>query len=93
MLHHMLDNRRRHYEKNFTRQRLWHFHIDSIQIRTDEGKLHLFVVLNRTSKFGLLRYMPKPLLRGPPLDRRRLAFSALNSWLEKSAEALKLSNF
>ncbi|ABY28569.1 integrase, catalytic region [Methylorubrum extorquens PA1] len=31
-----------------------YFHIDIAQVRTEEGKLHLFVAIDRTSKFAFV---------------------------------------
>ena len=38
--------------KNYT---FGHFHIDLVEVRTDEGKLHMFVAIDRTSKFAVVR--------------------------------------
>ena len=56
------------------------FHIDIAEMRTEEGKLHLFVGIDRTSKFtfvglnerrplALRRRLPAPPHRGRALSR------------------------
>ena len=36
-----------------------YFHIDLAEVRTEEGKLHLFVVIDHTSKFAFARLEEK----------------------------------
>src|SRR5215813_12648581 len=36
-----------------------YFHIDIAEVRTEEGKLHLFVAVDRTSKYAFARLMQK----------------------------------
>lgn len=33
-----------------------YFHIDIAEVRTEEGKLHLFVAVDRTSKYTLVKF-------------------------------------
>jgi IS30 family transposase len=42
-------------KKRFKRYPIGYFHIDLAQVRTAEGKLNLFVAIDRTSKFAHLR--------------------------------------
>ena len=44
---------------------LGYFHIDIAEVRTTEGKLHLFVAIDRTTKFALDKRTPK-IHRRPP---------------------------
>ena len=39
-------------KKPFKRYPIGYFHIDIAEVRTEEGKLHLFVAIDRTSKFA-----------------------------------------
>src|SRR5262249_15407904 len=39
-------------KKAFKRYPIGYFHIDIAEVRTEEGKLHLFVAIDRTSKFS-----------------------------------------
>lgn len=39
-------------KKKFKRYPIGYFHIDIAEVRTAEGKLHLFVAIDRTSKFA-----------------------------------------
>lgn len=41
-----------------------YFHIDLAEVHTDEGKLYLFVAIDRTSKFAFARLTPKATRRG-----------------------------
>jgi hypothetical protein len=36
-----------------------HFHIDIAEVRTEEGKLHLYVEIHRTSKFAFVQLHKK----------------------------------
>ena len=42
-------------KKKFKKYPIGFFHIDITQVRTEEGKLHLFVAIDRTSKFAFAR--------------------------------------
>ena len=42
-------------KKPFKRYRIGYFHIDIAEVRTGEGKLYLFVAVDRTSKFAFAR--------------------------------------
>jgi IS30 family transposase len=42
-------------KKRFKRYPIGYFHIDLAKVRTAEGKLNLFVAIDRTSKFARLR--------------------------------------
>jgi transposase InsO family protein len=42
-------------KKRFKRYPIGYFHIDIAELRTAEGKLHLFVAIDRTSKFAFVR--------------------------------------
>jgi transposase-like protein len=42
-------------KKRFKRYPIGYFHIDLAEVRTAEGKLNLFVAIDRTSKFAHLR--------------------------------------
>jgi hypothetical protein len=42
-------------KKRFKRYPIGYFHIDIAELRTAEGKLHLFVAIDRTSKFAFAR--------------------------------------
>lgn len=46
-------------KKTFTRYPLGYFHIDIAKVRTEEGKLHLFVAVDRTSKYAFARLKTK----------------------------------
>ena len=39
--------------QKFKRYPIGYFHIDIAEVRTEEGKLHLFVAIDRTSKFAV----------------------------------------
>ena len=43
----------------FKRYPIGYFHIDIAEVRTEEGKLYLFVAVDRTSKFAFARLMQK----------------------------------
>ena len=45
------DTRDKTPKKKFKKYPIGYFHIDIAEVRTDEGKLHLFVAIDRTSKF------------------------------------------
>jgi hypothetical protein len=43
----------------FKRYPLGYFHIDIAEVRTEEGKLHLFVAVDRTSKYAFARLVKR----------------------------------
>lgn len=45
------ETREKPVKKRFKPYPIGYFHIDIAEVRTDEGKLHLFVAIDRTSKF------------------------------------------
>lgn len=45
--------------KPFRRYPIGYFHIDIAEVRTAEGKLHLFVAVDRTSKYAFARLMER----------------------------------
>ena len=45
------ETRDRPEKKRFKKYPIGYFHLDIAEIRTEEGKLHLFVAIDRTSKF------------------------------------------
>src|ERR1700754_3483158 len=46
-------------KKPFKRYPIGYFHIDIAEVRTGEGKLYLFVAIDRTSKFAFARLYEK----------------------------------
>jgi transposase-like protein len=46
-------------KKKFKAYPIGFFHIDIAEVRTEEGKLHLFVAIDRTSKFAFARLVDK----------------------------------
>jgi transposase-like protein len=46
-------------QKAFKRYPIGYFHIDIAEVRTGEGKLHLFVAIDRTSKFAFVELHEK----------------------------------
>ncbi len=46
-------------KKAFRRYPIGYFHIDIAEVRTEEGKLHLFVAIDRTSKFAFAQLHEK----------------------------------
>ncbi len=46
-------------KKTFKTYPIGYFHIDIAEVRTEEGKLHLFVAIDRTSKFAFARLEEK----------------------------------
>ena len=46
-------------KKRFKAYPLGYFHADIAELRTEEGKLHLFVVIDRTSKFAFVKLVKK----------------------------------
>lgn len=49
--------------KKFQRYPIGHFHIDLAAVRTVEGKLYLFVAIDRTSKFTVVELVERPDMR------------------------------
>jgi len=49
--------------KPFKRYPIGYFHIDIAEVRTEEGKLYLFVAVDRTSKYVFAQLMPKATMR------------------------------
>jgi transposase-like protein len=45
----------KHAKKRFKRYPIGYFHLDLAEVRTAEGKLNLFVAIDRTSKFAFVR--------------------------------------
>lgn len=45
--------------KKFAQYPIGYFHIDIAEVRTEEGKLYLFVAIDRTSKFVYAELLPK----------------------------------
>jgi transposase InsO family protein len=45
--------------QKFKRYPIGYFHVDIAEVRTDEGKLYLFVAIDRTSKFAVARLVDK----------------------------------
>ena len=46
-------------KKKFKRYPIGYFHIDIAEVRTEEGKLYLFVAIDRTSKFAFVQLVEK----------------------------------
>jgi IS30 family transposase len=46
-------------KKKFKRYPIGYFHIDIAEVRTEEGKLYLFVAIDRTSKFTFVQLVAK----------------------------------
>ena len=46
-------------KKKFKRYPIGYFHIDIAEVRTQEGKLYLFVAIDRTSKFAFVQLVEK----------------------------------
>ena len=46
-------------KKKFKLYLTWYFHIDIAEVRTEEGKLYLFVAIDRTSKFVYVELLEK----------------------------------
>ena len=53
-------------KKKFKTYPIGYFHIDIAEVRTDQGKLYLFVAIDRTSKFAFVAAAPER-----PAGRRR----------------------
>src|SRR3984957_10724458 len=54
-----LDGRRPAPKKRFKVYPIGYFHVDLTEVRTEEGKLYLFVAIDRTSKFAFARLVEK----------------------------------
>ena len=67
--------------RKFKRYPIGFFHIDIAELRTAEGGLHLFVAIDRTSKFASARLVPN---EPPRLSRRAFGSSlqatSVTSW-------------
>lgn len=61
-------------DKQFRRYPIGYFHIDIAEVRTEEGKLYLFVAIDRTSKFAVEQLVEKA--------NRRTAWEFLEHLLE-----------
>ena len=46
-------------KKKFKSYPIGYFHIDIAEVRTEEGKLHMFVAIDRTSKFAFVKLEEK----------------------------------
>ena len=46
-------------KKKFKRYPIGYFHIDIAEVRTEEGKLYLFVAIDRTSKLAFVQLVEK----------------------------------
>ena len=46
-------------KKKFKSYPIGYFHVDLTEVRTEEGKLHLFVAIDRTSKFAFVRLVER----------------------------------
>ena len=46
-------------ERAFKHYPIGYFHIDIAEVRTEEGKFHLFVAIDRTSKFAFAQLHEK----------------------------------
>lgn len=53
------DTREKPAKKKFKQYPIGYFHIDITEVRTDEGKLYLFVAIDRTTKFTIARLYQK----------------------------------
>ena len=60
--------------QKFKRSPIGYFHIDMAEVRTREGKQHLFVAIDRTSKFAVAQRVDKA--------NRKTAREVLEHWLE-----------
>ena len=53
-------------KKRFKTYPIGFFHIDIAEVRTEEGKLHLFVAIDRTSEFAFVELHEKATTKSPP---------------------------
>jgi len=58
--------------KKFKAYPIGYFHIDLTEVRTAEGKLYLFVAVDRTSKFAFARLVEKAIRRAAADFRQAL---------------------
>ena len=68
------DTRDKPAKKRFKKYPIGYFHLDIAEVRTDEGKLNLFVAIDRTSKFVFVELHQRA--------TRTSAFSFLNRLIE-----------
>ncbi|MGY3333474.1 hypothetical protein ACVILI_006551 [Mesorhizobium sp. USDA 4775] len=47
-------------KRKFKSYPIGYFHIDIAEVRTEQGKLHMFVAIDRTSKFAFVELHEKP---------------------------------
>lgn len=47
-------------KRKFKRYPIGHFHIGIAEVRTEQGKLHMFVAIDRTSKFAFVELHERP---------------------------------
>src|SRR3712207_9193706 len=62
----------------FKRYPIGFFHIDIAEVRTEQGKLHLFVAIDRTSKFAFVELHEKATRRGS--EERRVGKECRSRW-------------
>ena len=53
------ENEEKKAKKEFKKYPIGYFHIDITEVRTEEGKLYLFVAIDRTSKFAYVELFEK----------------------------------
>ena len=53
------ENKEKKPKKKFKKYPIGYFHIDITEVRTEEGKLYLFVAIDRTSKFVYVELLEK----------------------------------
>ena len=51
-------------KRKFKTYPIGHFHVDIAEVRTEEGKVYLFVAIDRTSKFAFVELHEKATMRG-----------------------------
>jgi transposase-like protein len=54
-----LDEKKQREKKKFKSYPIGYFHVDITEVRTEEGKLYLFVAIDRTSKFVYVELLEK----------------------------------
>ena len=59
-------------KRTFKPYPIGYFHIDIVEVRTEQGKLHLFVAIDRTSKFAFIELHEKATTRASGDFLRRL---------------------
>ena len=78
-------------KKKFKSYPIGYFHVDIVGVQTVEGKLYLFVAIDRTSKFAFAEFHPKAgkmvaALSTAPIDQRdELSFQVLKGWTQMLA--------